>query len=87
MQLTYVYDEEKDKFVEYFEGADFEEKTKSYYDLEEADDNFYWDLIKKVTTVVAFWYFNQASTQDEFEELIDKVDSGEFNGDLEDATA
>jgi len=87
LQLTYVYDEEKDKFVEYFEGADFEEKTKSYYDLEEADDNFYWDLIKKVTTVVAFWYFNQASTQDEFEELIEKVDSGEFNGDLEDATA
>ena len=38
LHLTYVYDEEKDKFVQYFEGDDFEEKINNYYDLEESDD-------------------------------------------------
>lgn len=81
LHLTYVYDEERDKFVQYFEGEDFEEKIQSYYDLEEADDSFYWDLIRKVTTVIAFWYFNQASSQDEFDELIKKAESGELTED------
>tara|TARA_R110000803_G_scaffold22018_3_gene54953 strand:- start:3249 stop:4034 length:786 start_codon:yes stop_codon:yes gene_type:complete len=81
LHLTFVYDEERDRFVKYFEGEDFDEKITSYYDLEEADDPFYWDLIKKVTTVVAFWYFNQASTQEEFHELIEKAESGELTDD------
>jgi len=81
LHLTFVYDEERDRFVQYFEGEDFDEKITSYYDLEEADDPFYWDLIKKVTTVVAFWYFNQASTQEEFHELIEKAESGELTDD------
>jgi len=77
LHLTYVYDEEKDKFVQYFEGDDFEAKVSSYYDLEESDDPFYIDLIKKVSTVMAFWFFNQASTQEEFQELIEKTEVGE----------
>ena len=81
LHLTFVYDEERDRFVKYFKGEDFDEKITSYYDLEEADDQFYWDLIKKVTTVVAFWYFNQASTQEEFHELIEKAESGELTDD------
>jgi hypothetical protein len=83
LHLTYVYDEEKDKFVEYFEGDDFEEKTKFYYELEESEDQFYWELVSKITTVIAFWYFNQASSQEDFEDLIKKVESGELTGDLE----
>jgi hypothetical protein len=75
--LTYVYDEEKDKFVQYFEGEDFEEKTEYYYELEESDDQFYSDLIKKVSTTLAFWFFNQASSQEEFEELMKKTEEGD----------
>jgi hypothetical protein len=87
LHLTYVYDEERDKFVQYFDGEDFEEKIQSYYDLEEADDPFYWDLIRKVTTVIAFWYFNQASSQEEFQELIEKAESGELTEDAEEEVA
>jgi len=87
LNLTYVYDEGKDKFVQYFEGEDFEEKTKFYYDLEESDDKFYWDLVAKITTVIAFWYFNQATSQEDFEDLIKKVESGELTGDLESENA
>lgn len=78
LHLTYIYDEERDKFVQYFEGDDFEEKIASYYELEEAEDPFYNDLIKKVSTTLAFWFFNQASTQKEFEELMDKTEKGEI---------
>lgn len=77
LHLTYVYDEGKDKFVQYFEGDDFEEKIAHYYELEEAEDDFYNDLIKKVSTTLAFWFFNQASTQEEFQELIEKTEKGE----------
>lgn len=78
LHLTYVYDEERDKFVQYFEGDDFDEKIANYYDLEESEDPFYTDLIKKVSTTLAFWFFNQASSQEEFEELMKKTEKGEI---------
>ena len=77
LHLTYIYDEASDKFVQYFEGSDFDEKISSYYEIEESDDPFYAELIKKVSTVLAFWFFNQASSQEEFEELIENVETGE----------
>lgn len=77
LHLTYIYNEQKDKFEQYFKGDTFEEKISNYYDLEESDDTFYNDLIKKVSTTLAFWFFNQASSQEEFEELIKKTEVGE----------
>lgn len=77
LHLTYIYDEEKDKFVQYFKGEDFDEKISYYYGLEEKEDSFYIDLIKKVSTTLAFWFFNQASSQEEFEELMRKTEEGE----------
>tara|TARA_R110000772_G_scaffold137755_2_gene246691 strand:- start:293 stop:733 length:441 start_codon:yes stop_codon:yes gene_type:complete len=76
--LTYIYDEDKDKFVQYFPGESFEDKISYYYELEESDDTFYGELIKKVSTTMAFWFFNQASSQEEFEELIHRVETGEL---------
>lgn len=78
LHLTYIYDEEKDKFVEFFKGDEFEDKISYYYDLEESDDDFYFELIKKVSTTIAFWFFNQASSQEEFEEIIEKSEKGEL---------
>lgn len=78
LHLTYIYDQDSDKFVEYFKGDDFQEKTSYYYELEETQDDFYFQLIKKVSTVIAFWFFNQASSQEEFEEIIEKSEKGEL---------
>jgi hypothetical protein len=78
LNLTKIYDEDSDKFVDYFQGKDMDEKTSNYYDLEESDDEFYFNLIKQVSTVIAFWFFNQASSQNEVEEIIDKVEKGEL---------
>ena len=79
LHLTYVYNEEKDNFEPYFIGDTFEEKTEYYYELEEQDDPFYTELIQKASTTLAFWFFNQASNQEEFEELMDKVEKGELD--------
>lgn len=76
--LTQIYDEKLDKFVPYFEGDDFKEKTESYYQKEEQDDPFYLQLIKKVSTVLALWFFHSASTQEEFDGLVEKMEKGDL---------
>lgn len=78
LHLTYVLDEEKDEFVQYFEGKTFEEKQEDFYKKEESADEFYFKLAQRVSTVFAFWFFNQASSPDDFSELMEKVDKGEL---------
>tara|TARA_Y100000593_G_scaffold36717_1_gene71281 strand:+ start:2934 stop:3689 length:756 start_codon:yes stop_codon:yes gene_type:complete len=78
LHLTRVYNEDDDSFDLYFTGDDFDEKIKSYHKLEESEDEFYFALINKVTTILAFWFFNQASSPKEFDELIEKMETGEL---------
>jgi len=78
VNLTYIHKEEDEEPIPYFLGDDFEEKTEDYYSKEEESSDFYQKVIKKVSTVLAFWFYNQASSPSEFEELIKKVESGEL---------
>jgi len=78
LMLTYVQTEKDDDPVPYFEGQSFEDKIESYYLKEEEPSDFYNDLVKKVTTVLAFWFFNQASTPEEFKQLIEGVEKGDL---------
>ena len=41
-------------------------------------DDFYSEVVKKITTVLAFWFFNQASTPEEFNALIEQMEKGEL---------
>tara|TARA_B100000900_G_scaffold363485_1_gene337493 strand:+ start:549 stop:1304 length:756 start_codon:yes stop_codon:yes gene_type:complete len=78
LNLTTIFDDDEDKFIPYFSGDNFEDKISSYYKLEESNDEFYFTLVQKVSTIMAFWYFNQASTKEEFDGLIEKVETGEL---------
>ena len=78
LHLTHIQDEEDEKPVEYFSGVDYEEKLDSYYTKEEEESSLYAQIIKKVSTVLAFWFFNQASSPEEFEGLMEKVEKGEI---------
>ena len=78
LNLTHVFNEEDDKFDRYFKGEDFEEKIQNYHKLEESEDEFYFALVQKVSTVLAFWFFNQASSPKEFDNLIEKMEAGEL---------
>ena len=77
LMLTHTQEGDEDP-KPYFKGVDFESKLEDYYLKEDLESDFYSKLVQKVTTVLAFWFFNQASTPDEFSELIEKVESGEI---------
>lgn len=62
----------------YFRGKDFEEKLSDFYEKEEKSEDFHVRLIKKLSTFVAFWFFNQASTKEEFEDLERRIEAGEL---------
>jgi hypothetical protein len=66
------------KAIEQLEGTDFEGKIEDYYKKEESNDQFYFSAIKKASTILAFWFFNQASEPKEFDELINKMEKGEL---------
>jgi hypothetical protein len=78
INLTYIKEENKEEPVPYFKGSDFEEKIEDYYKKEESSDEFYFATIKKASTVLAFWFFNQASEASEFDELMARVEKGEL---------
>lgn len=78
LMLTYIQREDDEEPIQYFEGADLDEKTEDYYEKEEEMSEFYQKVIKKVSTILAFWLYNQASSPDEFESLMEKVESGEL---------
>ena len=78
LHLTYIQREEDEEPIQYFKGSDYDEKLEDYYEKEEENSDVYQQVIKQVSTTLAFWFYNQASTQKEFEEIMDKVDKGEL---------
>ena len=78
LHLTYIQREEDEEPIQYFKGLDYEDKLDDYYEKEEEGSSLYFQIIKQVSTTLAFWFYNQASSQEEFEELMEKVDKGEL---------
>ena len=48
------------------------------YKKEDENSDLYNQIIKKVSTTLAFWFFNQASTPEEFNKIIEDVEKGEL---------
>ena len=78
LMLTHIQGEEDEKPIPYFKGETFEEKTKDFYEKEDDSNEFYQEVVKKVTTILAFWFFNQASKPEEFNSLIEQMEKGEL---------
>lgn len=78
LMLTHIQGEEDEKPIPYFKGETFEEKTKDFYNKEDDSSEFYQEVVKKVTTILAFWFFNQASKPEEFNGLIEQMEKGEL---------
>lgn len=78
LNLTFIQKQEDEKSKPYFYGKDFEEKLESFYKKEEESSDQYLQLSKKLSTLVAFWFFNQASSHEEFKELDRKIETGEL---------
>jgi len=78
LMLTHIQGEEEDDPITYFKGESFEEKMEDFYLKEDELSDFYVTLVKKVSTIFAFWFFNQASTPEEFNKLIEDVEKGDL---------
>ena len=78
LNLTYIKEVEDETEKAYFSGVEFEQKLEDFYKKEEDPDEKYISLSKKVSTLIAFWFFNQASTKEDFEELDKKIEAGEL---------
>jgi hypothetical protein len=75
--LTNIQREDDEDPKPYFIGDDFDKRIDDYYAKEDENSDFYGLLVQKVSTILAFWFFNQASTPEEFNKLIEDVEKGE----------
>lgn len=78
INLTHVKKEIDDSVKPLFKGKDFEEKLEDFYSKEESQTPEYVKISKKLSTLVAFWFFNQVSSKEDFEELDRKIEAGEL---------
>ena len=77
LMLTNIQREDDENPKPYFIGDDFDKRVDDYYAKEDENSDFYGLLVQKVSTILAFWFFNQASTPEEFNKLIEDVEKGE----------
>lgn len=70
LMLTNIQREDDEDPKPYFIGDDFDKRIDDYYAKEDENSDFYGLLVQKVSTILAFWFFNQASTPEEFNKLI-----------------
>jgi len=88
INLTYIQREEDSKPVPYFKGEDFEDKLEDYYQKEESEDLQYFEIARKVSNIAAFWFYNQASTKEDFDGLLsEKSETEESEEKTEEASA
>lgn len=78
LNLTYIKKSSDVDAKPYFKGKEFEDKMESFYEKEEELNEQHVAISKKLSTLVAFWFFNQASSKEEFEELDRKIEAGEL---------
>ncbi len=78
LMLTHIQGEDDEEPVPYFKGETFEERIEDYYIKEDELTDFYSAAVEKITTILAFWFFNQASTPDEFNKLIEDMEKGDL---------
>lgn len=78
IMLTYIQDSEDDQPKPYFGAGDFDDRLEEYYKKEESDDSVYFLIAKKAATILAFWFFNQASDKESFDDLMKRVENNEL---------
>lgn len=77
VMLTYSKEDDEDP-KPFFGGGTFEDKLEEYYKKEESEDATYFLIAKKAATILAFWFFNQASDKESFDDLMKRVENNEL---------
>ena len=72
LNLTMIQGESDKAPKLYFKGDSFESRLDDYYDKEESEDAQYFLIAKKISTIAAYWFYNQASNKEEFDKLFEE---------------
>jgi hypothetical protein len=70
INLTFIQKEGEDKPSPYFKGEDFEDKLEDYYAKEESEDLQYFEIARKISRIAAFWFYNQASSKEDYDNIL-----------------
>lgn len=63
------FEDEEGKQIPVFAGESFGEKLSSYDEIDEKDDNFLNEVIRKLMYYVSFWYVGRAQSEEDFKKL------------------
>lgn len=75
LQLSQVLDE-NGKFKDLFVGSSYEDKLEAYDNIEEkSEDSWERRALSKFVYLISFWYTGRASSQEEFEKLMNIIQS------------
>lgn len=76
--------EKGEKYENLFEGSSYEEKLSSYDLVEEKpEDSLERKALSKFVYLISFWYTGRASTQEEFEKLLNLIQNEQSQEKLE----
>tara|TARA_Y100001963_G_scaffold16775_1_gene20691 strand:+ start:4144 stop:4983 length:840 start_codon:yes stop_codon:yes gene_type:complete len=75
---SYWKEEEDSDFAPIFDGKSFDTKLESYDEIEEKEDLFWQEVIRKFSYFVGFWYSGRATNEEEFKEIESLYDSSQF---------
>lgn len=78
IMLTYIQAQDDEEALPYFGKGDFDARLEEYYKKEESEDDLYFLITKKAATILAFWFFNQASDKESFDSLMKKLENNEL---------
>jgi hypothetical protein len=63
-----------------FKGNQHEERLSSYDEMEESEDPFHEELLKKLIYYVSYWYVGNAQTEEEFKKLLGELEASGVEG-------
>lgn len=76
LQLSLIQGDDK-KFKELFQEGTYEDKLKRYDEIEESESGVEKIAIQKLLYLISFWYIGRAASQEEFEKLLNALQSNE----------
>jgi len=76
LQLSLIQGDDK-KFKELFQDGTYEDKLKRYDEIEESESGVEKIAIQKLLYLISFWYIGRAASQEEFEKLLNTLQSSE----------
>ena len=67
--LNLAYKKEGNEYVSVFGEGDYDARLELYDEIEEKNDAFWTEVIKKFAYFTTFWYTNGVTTEDEFKQV------------------